>query len=75
MSKYKSVAIMIHTIDAGLSKVSNVKYKEIDIEIANSMSKRDFLDLTLQTAEAFWNQMSAGSLDRPNPWNTSKRRT
>jgi hypothetical protein len=68
MNKYKSVAIMIHTIDVGLSKVSNVKYEEIDIQLANQMSKREFLELTLKTAESFWNQMTAGSLKNYNSW-------
>ena len=58
----RSVALMIHTIDEGVSRVRNVVYDETSIDMFNSISKQQFLLRAMKQAEKFWNQVVAGDL-------------
>ena len=63
--RYKTVEISMHTIDdEELPLARNIQLLEIDIDLFNGLSKQEFIDHAIQTAEKFWKQMANGRLKK-----------
>jgi hypothetical protein len=56
----RHVAMMSHTIDQELPRVSNVVYDEMHVDLSSQRSRELFLQRSAAAAERFWTQMCNG---------------